>query len=125
MTASTEGSAIVEIGSVDQLAEVLSRSKPGLKASIVSFCQPSCPPCRAMKPCFEELSESYGSRMNFLTCDITVAQDVATLYDVTAVPTYVIFKGDRQIDKLVSDSKLELREAVLKVSGNRRYSGNF
>jgi len=78
-----------------------------------------------MKPCFEELSESYGSRVNFLTCDITSAQDVAALYDVTAVPTFVIFKGDRQMEKLVSDSKLELREAVLKVSGSRRYSGNF
>ncbi|KAJ7083801.1 SGNH hydrolase-type esterase domain-containing protein [Mycena epipterygia] len=125
MSASIEASGITEITSVAQLTEILSRAKSEFKASVLNFCQPSCPPCRAMKPCFEELSESYGSRVNFMTCDVTAAQDVAALYEVAAVPTFVFFKGDRQTNKLVSDSKLELRESVLKVSGNRRYSGSF
>ncbi|KAF8217100.1 thioredoxin-like protein [Mycena galopus ATCC 62051] len=120
-------SAIVEITSLDQLAGVLGTGSklPGSKASVLSFCQPSCPPCRAMKPHFEALSESYGAQMNFLTCDISVVREVADAYKVTAVPTYVFFKGDMQMEKIVSDSKLVLRDAVLKFSGTRRYSGSF
>ncbi|KAJ7198916.1 thioredoxin-like protein [Mycena haematopus] len=125
MSESIEGSAITDITSLEQLADVLSRSKSEFKASVLSFGKPSCPPCRAMKPYFDELSESYRARMNFMTCDITLAEEVAALYEITAVPTFVFFKGDRQMQKLISDRKLELHEAVLKASGTLRYSGNL
>ncbi|KAJ7148449.1 thioredoxin-like protein [Mycena crocata] len=121
----SESSRITNISSLDQLKKVLAQSKLSFKASVIKFSQPSCPPCRAIQPCFEELSESHGSSVNFLTCDISSAQDVGALYDIIAVPTFLFFKGDRQTEKLVSDSKLELRESVLKVSGKRRYSGSF
>ncbi|KAJ6480939.1 thioredoxin-like protein [Mycena sanguinolenta] len=125
MSEPTEVNAITDITSLEQLAEVLSRSKFEVKASVLSFGKPSCPPCRAMKPCFEELSESHKTQMNFFTCDITLAPEIAAMYEITAVPTFVFFKGDRQTDKLISDKKLELREAVLRASGKRRYSGSF
>ncbi|KAF7370176.1 Thioredoxin-domain-containing protein [Mycena sanguinolenta] len=125
MSEPTEGTAITEITSLEQLADVLSRSKSEFKASVINFGRPSCPGCHAIKPCFEELSESHKTQMNFFTCDVTLAPEVAAMYKITALPTFVFFKGDRQTDKVISDKKSRLREAVLGASGKRRYSGSF
>ncbi|KAF8217098.1 hypothetical protein K438DRAFT_411298 [Mycena galopus ATCC 62051] len=116
-------STTVEITSLEQLAGVLGTGSklPGSKASVLSFHKP----CRTMTPHFEALAESYAARMKFMTCDVFAAQEVAEAYQVTAVPTYVFFKGDMQMEKLIGDSKLELSQAVLKFSGTRRYSGSF
>ncbi|KAI5997941.1 thioredoxin-domain-containing protein [Pisolithus albus] len=84
--------AITQLTSVSQLNTLLSASDQ--KLTVIDFYATWCGPCRAIAPTFEELSKQYLN-VNFLKCDVDVAQDVASAYGVTAMPTFVFLKGSQ------------------------------
>ncbi|KAJ7915854.1 hypothetical protein B0H13DRAFT_1871725 [Mycena leptocephala] len=116
---------IMQISSLEQLAEILGR--PGAKGSVINFGRPGCPGCHAIEPYWIELSRTYQDSVNFLMCDFKTPESihVTSFYRIKAMPTFVFFKGDRQMEKVISDSREKLHEGILKVAGKRRYSGSF
>lgn len=81
------------------------------KPTLIDFSATWCPPCRAMKPVFEELSDTYEDYINFVTIDIDEYGELANDYAVSAVPTFIFLnKKGEEVDRImgaVDQSTLE------------------
>ena len=64
---------------------------------VVDFYATWCGPCRMLTPVFDELSTKLTDKASFLKIDVDQNMELAKTYQVTSVPTIMIFKdGHRQ-----------------------------
>ena len=62
---------------------------------LVDFSAEWCGPCKMMKPVLEELHEKTGNDVRIIKVDIDRSPQAATFYNVTSVPTLMLFyKGN-------------------------------
>jgi len=113
---------IITITSISQLNGILSQDKD--KLSVIDFHATWCGPCHAIAPAFEALSKEYTS-VNFLKCDVDAAFEVARLYSVSAMPTFIFLKGSTKVDQLKGASKPGLESAVQKHAASSSTSTAF
>ena len=71
-----------------------------------------CPPCKAIKPVYESLSDEYEG-IGFGKIDIDDNQDAAVEYQISSVPTFVFFDGKEKYGQFSGADQNQL-EAVLK-----------
>lgn len=65
-------------------------------------------------PHFESLSEKYNKQLTFIKVDVDELEGVAGKNDVSAMPTFMIFKDGVKVDELVGASKEKLEELIKK-----------
>lgn len=88
--------------------EVLKNKKPVL----VDFNAEWCPPCQALHPILEELSEEQDD-FQIVTVDIDEYSDLAEEYNVSSIPCLVVFKDGEEVDRrLGMQSKKRLLKMV-------------
>jgi thioredoxin 1 len=63
----------------------------GEKPVLVDFFAEWCGPCKMMKPVLQELRSKTGDDIRILKVDIDKSQLVASLYNISSVPTLVLF----------------------------------
>ncbi len=68
---------------------------------VVDFGAPWCPPCRAMEPVFEELAGCFEGGARFLKVNIDESPAVAQRYGVKGIPTFLVFEGGREVERVV------------------------
>ena len=71
---------------------------PGLAA--LDFYQESCPPCRALEPRLERVARQYDGRVAVYRVDIDHDLPVAQRLDVTSLPTVLVFRDGREVERL-------------------------
>ncbi|KAM0330217.1 hypothetical protein ACHAQA_004391 [Verticillium albo-atrum] len=61
---------------------------------VVDFYADWCPPCRAIAPVFSELADNHAveGQLAFAKVNVDHVNDIAGRYDVSAMPTFVIFR---------------------------------
>lgn len=74
-----------------------------------------CPPCKAIKPFYEELSDKYTD-VAFGKIDIDDNQDAAMEYQITSVPTFIFFNGKDKHGQFSGADQAQL-ESVIKTLG--------
>jgi thioredoxin 1 len=85
--------------------EVLNDAGPVL----VDFYSPSCGPCRALEPVVRELARDYPVHK----VNIFEQPELAVDHGVKAVPTLLIFKAGREVNRFVGlQSGRALRQAL-------------
>jgi thioredoxin 1 len=77
--------------------EILNTDKPIL----IDFWAPWCGPCRTQGPIIEELADEMGDTAVIAKLNVDENQDIAENYSVMSIPTLVIIKNDKVIDKKV------------------------
>ena len=67
---------------------------------VLDFFSDWCPPCKAMKPVFNEVAEEFNQGVNFGKIDISANTQIPAEYSVLAIPTFIIFKGGEEVKRL-------------------------
>ena len=70
-----------------------------------------CGPCRMLAPTIEALARELAGRVLVGKLDVDSNQRTAARFGVQGIPTLLILKGGREVDRLVG---LQSREAILK-----------
>jgi len=77
---------------------------------LVEFGAPWCQPCRTMEPVIERLAKKHAGKIVVGHVDIDREPELAAIYDIMSVPTFLVFlKGVviRSLIGAVPEAKLE------------------
>jgi len=89
--------------------EVLEESLPVL----VDFWAEWCGSCRMVAPVVEQIAKEYKGKLKVCKLNVDEAPKTASSYDVMSIPTLVIFKKGKVVDKIVGAlPKKELESAI-------------
>jgi thioredoxin 1 len=99
----------IEFTSANFEQEVLQSDTPVL----VDLWAEWCAPCKMIAPTVEELAEEYAGRLKVGSLDTDSNQDIAIQYNISAIPTLLLFKGGQIAKKLVGvRPKPDLKAAI-------------
>ncbi|KAL2330034.1 hypothetical protein Fmac_017615 [Flemingia macrophylla] len=87
--------------------------KESPKLVVIDFTASWCGPCKFMSPVFADLAASFTD-VDFVKIDVDELPDVAKEYGVQAMPTFVLLKKGKVVDRVVGANKDELTSKVLK-----------
>ena len=77
-----------------------------------------CGPCRMIAPVVEELSGHYAGKVKMGKLNVDDHPEVAAQYGVMNIPTLLLFKGGKEVDRIVGVvPKEELARRVESVIG--------
>lgn len=62
---------------------------------------PWCAPCRIIAPVLEELSSEFAGRVRIAKLNIDENKATAARFNVRSIPTLLIFKSGREVDRLI------------------------
>ena len=67
----------------------------------VDFWAEWCGPCRAIAPVLESLAEDYNGKVKIVKINVDKETDLANKYNVSAIPSLIIVKDGKEIDRIV------------------------
>lgn len=83
--------------------------------TLVDFFAYWCGPCMRMKPSIEKLEKELKSDVEILSIDVDVEQRLAQQYQISAMPTLVLFKNNQEVNRVVGyQSEEQLRNLIAK-----------
>lgn len=88
--------------------DVLLNSHPVL----VDFWAPWCAPCRMLAPIIEEIEAEVGPNVIVGKVNIDEEIDLASRYSIMSIPTLALFKGGKEVTRLVG---VQPKDEILKL----------
>jgi thioredoxin 2 len=83
---------------------------------VVDMWAPWCGPCRAIAPVLEQLAGEMTGRVRIAKLNVDENQVTAGRFNVRSIPTLLVFKGGREVDRLVGVMpKAELKQRLERV----------
>ena len=71
------------------------------KLTFVDFYATWCGPCRKLSPILEEVETELSDRVNFAKIDTDDNIDAAKEYQVSGLPTLLVFKNGEVVERMV------------------------
>ena len=68
---------------------------------VIDFWAPWCGPCKAITPILNELAEELGDTVKICKVNIDNNSELASKYEIRAIPTILIFKDGQVVDTIV------------------------
>lgn len=69
--------------------------------TLVDFYADWCGPCKMIAPLIEELSTDFAGQATIAKLDIEQAQDTTSKWQVTSIPTVILFKNGKELNRVV------------------------
>ncbi len=79
--------------------------------AVLYFTATWCPPCKAIKPIYEELAKKYP-QVAFGKVDVDDNSDAATEFEISAVPTFVFFDGEDAVERFSGADQTKLEKQI-------------
>ena len=106
--------AAVHFSDADFEEKVLKSPLPVL----VDFSAEWCGPCRLAAPIIDELAGVYAGKVTIGKLDVDESQGTAAKYGVMSIPTVIVFKGGKEVERKVGFAgKGGYEEMIKKVTG--------
>jgi len=67
---------------------------------VVDFWAAWCGPCKMMAPVFSQVASEMVTKVRFAKVDTEQAQDIAARYNIRSIPTMIMFKGGKEVDRV-------------------------
>ncbi|HEY8803930.1 MAG TPA: thioredoxin [Clostridium sp.] len=83
-------------------------------AVVVDFWAPWCGPCKMLSPVMEQLDKEYGNKIKFVKVNVDKNPEISLKYNISSIPTIMVFKKEIIEDKLVGFSPKKVLEDKLK-----------
>ena len=77
---------------------------------VVDCWAPWCGPCRFLSPIIEELAQEYAGKILFGKLNVDENPRVAVQYGIMSIPTLLIFKNSKLVDRLVGAMPRQMLE---------------
>lgn len=77
---------------------------------LVDFSATWCGPCKALSPLVERVGKDYDGKLQVYKLDVDEAQAIAARHGVMSLPTLVLFKDGKAVDRKIGS----IREADLR-----------
>ncbi len=87
----------LEVTDANFQEQVLGSSQPVL----VDFWAAWCGPCRRQGPEVESLAADYAGRAKIAKLDVDTNPETAVRYQIRSIPTLIIFKDGKMVEKVV------------------------
>ncbi|XP_051115561.1 thioredoxin H2 [Andrographis paniculata] len=87
--------------------------KESNKLVVVDFSASWCGPCKFIFPAVEAMSSKYTD-VEFAKLDVDEVPDVAREFEVQGMPTFVLLKQGKEVDRVVGANKDELEKKICK-----------
>jgi len=86
--------------------------------TLVDFYADWCGPCRRIAPLIEELATELQGQATIAKLDVEQAQRTTASFQVMSIPTIIIFKDGKEVERIVGlTDKDRLKNVVLKAKG--------
>ena len=72
-----------------------------------------CGPCRMLTPVLEEVAAEMKGKCHFIKVDVDTCQKTAAQFEVTSVPTVVLIKDGKEVDRLIGLSDADKVKAFI------------
>ncbi|MEY4674284.1 MAG: hypothetical protein RL148_2068 [Planctomycetota bacterium] len=83
---------------------------------LVDFSASWCGPCKALAPTIDKLAAEYAGKLAVYKVDIDKAEDSASSFGITSVPTCIFFKDGKEVDRFLGNLPLPtIKQHVEKV----------
>lgn len=83
------------------LADAIARTKETGKPLVIDFWAPWCGPCRVLAPIVGEVSDELRGKVDFAKIDVEENGEAALEYGVMSIPTLIVFKDGREVNRIV------------------------
>jgi thioredoxin 1 len=83
---------------------------------VADFYADWCGPCKKIAPEFERLAKIYSS-VAFLKVDVDAFEDLCTRYNVSAMPTFIVFQKGVEEARFLGGSFSVMEKLETKISG--------
>lgn len=84
---------------------------------LAEFSADYCGYCKRIGPAIERLAEKHSGKFTLYVCDTQAETDIAELYEIEAVPSFILFRNGEASDTLVGPGDAEQVENWLKDHG--------
>lgn len=82
--------------------------------TLVDFYADWCGPCRMVTPIINELADELEGQATIAKVDIDNCQKITSNYDITSVPTMILFKNGQEAKRMIGvRDKKSLKSMIL------------
>lgn len=87
----------------------------GSGTCLVDFWAEWCGPCRMVAPVIDALAEKYEGKAKICKVNVDEEEELAVRYGIMTIPSILLFKDGREVDKRVGAYPQEEYEAMLDI----------
>lgn len=84
--------------------------------TLVDFYADWCGPCKMITPHLESVAADLKGQASIIKVDVDRAQRIASTYQVTSIPTLVLFNNGKEVDRIVGvRNAKDIKEFIMSV----------
>ncbi|CAM8930505.1 unnamed protein product [Rhodiola kirilowii] len=104
---------VLSFHSAELFRSHLNSIKDSNQLMVIDFAASWCGPCKFIEPAVDAMASEYTD-VSFARIDVDELPGVSKEFGVTAMPTFVLLKGGKEIDRVTGAHKNELKSKIQK-----------